>query len=448
MLSNFVTLNLKNKLAKNIVVINICLITIWVFLLMSADLKGEIHHWIHWLITAAILPFIGCQYIFYPKKIPSNFYTCSGYLLIAAILLNLFTAQNKIYNLEEALKLLLIFSAYFIFAYNYSFIKAAMMGLKISAICNFLLLVAGALGISSLAHIKYIKDFRWLTILNWPGSLEKAGLVIFCYALYLTLIGKDFFTHWFLFFVSIILVLFDGSRTGLCVIYLGYFIVPLFILMNDKYKINSKFIVTLCFAIFTFFFANFIKQSITINSLVTTQYEQSSNSLSEKGYSVNSQNRLTAFINKLKFGWQGLKESDPIRYRMIQVGLEHIHNNPIFGTGLGTTTVPVVDPENGKMMDVDVHNSYLQVWGNLGILGFIAFLIIILGWVYYLPDVLISIQKANSAIQKALLYNSIFILFYCAINYLTHPLSTEWSEWIMYLIANAFLINIIKKETI
>ena len=84
-----------------------------------------------------------------------------------------------------------------------------------------------------------------------------------------------------------------------------------------------------------------------------------------------------------------------------------------------------------------VHMTYFQLLGDLGWLGLLAYLSLVLAWLPWLPRAWANIRRLSSAAERALYYNAIFLLFFFLFAGLLHPLSTEWSEWVTFIIPYA-----------
>jgi hypothetical protein len=128
-----------------------------------------------------------------------------------------------------------------------------------------------------------------------------------------------------------------------------------------------------------------------------------------------------------------LQSVDRTRSDMIQDVLIAIRDHPVLGTGMGRTTSLVA---NGPMV---VHIAYLQVWADLGILGFLSFTALTIGsipvlWIRY------RARAAADPERRILFYNGIFLLVAWALAGFLHPISTEVSEWIMFLLGYSTVV--------
>ena len=136
-------------------------------------------------------------------------------------------------------------------------------------------------------------------------------------------------------------------------------------------------------------------------------------------------------VNVRVYGAAGLAIADERRARMLEIGMDAFRRAPFIGTGVGTTQA---DTDIGLMV---VHMTYLQIIGDLGLLGLFAYLWLVLGWLPFLPRAWRSISRLPNPESRAPYYNAIFLLGAFALSGLFHPLSTEWTEWIMFVVPSA-----------
>jgi O-antigen ligase len=132
-------------------------------------------------------------------------------------------------------------------------------------------------------------------------------------------------------------------------------------------------------------------------------------------------------------GFDGLELADATRFQMLDDAVAAIRSHPVLGSGIITTTTEsTVGPQA-------VHMTYLQVWADLGLLGLIAYVWLVWGWIPWVPAALRRISGMSDPVQRALHHNAIFLLLVYGVIGFFHPLSTEWSEWIIFIVAYAIL---------
>src|SRR5205823_2075717 len=115
--------------------------------------------------------------------------------------------------------------------------------------------------------------------------------------------------------------------------------------------------------------------------------------------------RLSELVGSVEAtGVEGLGTADVVRFQMWADVLEAIRNHPLWGTGFETT---ISDTIAGSM---SVHMTYLQVWADLGILGFVAYIWLMWGWIPWIPSVMRRIRSLPDPIHRAVYYNAVFLL--------------------------------------
>lgn len=405
---------------------------IWGFLISSADLKVLIHPQIHWLITLVFLfPVMVTSLDKLRFSVPI---LLANLLFLTSIVVPIFFSENPIYDLIQVGKLFMILIVVNNFFYsNGSYSNIIFNSFIFAAVINFFLLMLGKFVSPGFAQIMG-GDNRWGTILNYPGSLAKVGILIFVHSLYCLLFIRPISIKYLLLtIISVTIIYFDGSRTVLIVLCIAIVYIIFLLLLHNK---NSLFRLKINIVHFKKILLGLLIVGVVIMTVVGYLNRD------ELGDLVKEPSRLGLTINYLinEGIIAGLKESDPVRFQMFTDALSAIINHPILGGGTGFT---VTDTEVGPM---NVHNTYLQVWGNYGLLGLLSFLLIVGGWGLVIPLSIKIIQKIPVYKIRARYYNSLFLLFYFAFSGVFHPLSTELSEWVVYIIPLASLNYLLKTQ--
>jgi O-antigen ligase len=337
------------------------MIILFVVLALGADLKVTIFpyiHWITWLVLIVPLIIIGV----FNKGIVVSPMLGIGTLLIFIGMLSSFFSGADLENFIQIIKLLLIFITLYYFLY-YSNIgwKEANMGINISLVINFILLILGIFGFTAFASLM-TADGRWGTFMAYPGSLVKIGALGFYFNLMAVLLRKERkvkIIHLILSLISLFIVYMDGSRTGMLVLMLTFVVVYLFyILINFKNKLKVVIIPLVTFIL--------LLSTLIVNLPYILQ------------------SRIATSITKLMSTStlsNGLELVDSSRFMMIKSALNKIYDSPIIGSG-AFTTVGVY--EDGTSMVV--HNTYLQFWGDFGVFGLIGLLLLYFSWTFFLPN--------------------------------------------------------------
>ena len=379
-------------------------ILLFIFLCLAADLKVTVSpyiHWLSWLIL--ILPFMIGDFI---KKgfVISPLLHISFFTFILGCITSLLLAPN-LETISQILKLLVIFATlyYFLF-YNIFKWGSIIQVFNLAIFINAFFLVIGMLHIIPTANL-LTSDGRWGTILAYPGSLVKIGTI----GIYINLLsmllndkmGKLF--SLFMLILSLFIVVMDGSRTGMLVLILTMAIIPFqYFLVNIKNKTRALLIPI--FVSFSFFMILIMLAPFITTSRIGISFIKLFNAPSFSG---------------------ALESIDSTRYEMILAAIDKIFSNPFIGHGAFSTI--------GKDGMV-VHNTYLQVWGDFGIFGIMALLSLYFGWIFMVPKISRNLQIIGLGFVGAMVCSSILMLFYFVMNGMFHPYSTEFSEWIIFII--------------
>lgn len=383
-------------------------IVIFIFLALSADLKITLFpyiHWITWLLF--IFPFMIRGFL-KEKLIISPMFGIAFLLVMLGVFCSFFQGAG-IENFIQSIKLFLILITIYYFIY-YSKLgwNEINIALNSAIVVNVILLVLGLLGAQSFASLM-TSDGRWGTVLAFPGSLVKIGTYGFYFNVMALLLlpKKQKLKHCLFILLSLFVIYMDGSRTGMLLIALtSVFIVVFYVLFNYRNKLKAIIFPLIVFFILT------VGIVIAIPSILKSRIGVSFLNL------LNSQTISS-----------GLELVDSARFMMFKTAIQKIYDNPFIGTGAFTT---VGYYEDGSSMVV--HNTYLQLWGDFGILGLLGMCFIYLGWVAFLPKIMMKIQINKNEKENILVSSSVLMLLYFIGNGLFHPYSTELSEWITFML--------------
>ncbi|MFB5086100.1 O-antigen ligase family protein [Psychrobacillus sp. PGGUH221] len=390
-------------------------ILLFIFLTFSADLKVTVFPFIHW-IAWALLIFPYMMKDFFKKGIKVSPFLGIGVL---TLLLGILTSSINSPDYEffvQMTKLLLIFlTMYYFLNYETISLKIMFFMFNILVIANFLFLMMGLAGFPTAWILT--ADGRWGTILNYPGSLVKIGSLAFFLNIMLVVFTKKFI-YFIMMTLSLVIVYMDGSRTGMLLIILTLILVPIFYIVGN-FKDKIKVIIVPVLVVFLFTVAILINIKLFLGTRI-----------GESILSILNSESLSV----------GLEAIDPARYMMLIAALEKIIENPLVGTGAFTTVAIYTD---GSSMVV--HNTYLQAWGDFGLLGVLSLTLISCGWIYLLPNALKKIQVINNGFMKAIFCSSIMMLLYYVLSGLFHPYSTEFSEWMTFILPMTAYLTLYKK---
>lgn len=247
--------------------------------------------------------------------------------------------------------------------------------------------------------------------------------------------GKNLITKLSPTILILILTFFSGSRTGLLVVFFTLILFTLYLYKKNIYRKQLNFL--------------FIGLIITSFSIVTISAEKFKNSIEEKIESLNFTGNLkTSISNKSRFGMQ---------FASIEVFKE----NPIFGVGYGQQTYQAqyhyprwatkdnyefdLFYKNKKELSFPPgYNIYTRILAELGIVGFISWLSILIYSLYlcykflYSSDYYIRILTLSITISLIGLY----------INWLQIDTFRMYGVWINFVILMrlSYLIKSVKNE--
>ena len=102
-------------------------------------------------------------------------------------------------------------------------------------------------------------------------------------------------------------------------------------------------------------------------------------------------------------------QSSSQRLRYYKHGVNHILSNPIIGTGLGNWKIESIKYDNKNIIQYivpyNLHNDFLEVGTELGIIGMILYLLIFILIIRFL---ITSIRKTNNEKRKLLFFSILF----------------------------------------
>jgi hypothetical protein len=381
-----------------------------------------------WYITIPMLALISVG-IFYNKKIRvDQFFIC-----ICIFTLSLFfSTKHPSYTFitfVTCIKLSLVCACYFLLSNKVFDLNVIFKAFIFLAILNFVLLALSIFfDFTFLAHDYNNDNHRWITLLCSPGTLSLVGESIFFYSLFYFISSKKMSVGLlFLLIVSLSIVIFDGSRTGLLVLLLGcFYCMALLAYEGNLYltflKRAAIFIVSIVLIIGSivsfappkvvgkFQFRKFIKHSNMVNVA-------------------------------------GVAKTDYDRYQLITHAFKIIANNPISGSGgLYSSVMPMkkhpqlkINLYNDKppVYGQTIHNAYLGTWCDFGIVSFLAYLCLMFSWILKIRLAHFNIRNESNGHIKAMGYNSIFLQFASVLHMVFHPFGNQISYWLLTLVSAA-----------
>jgi len=394
------------------------IIWFWALIIIFADLKVTVHPYMHWIVSIFLF-FLILPLFFKLRFYLGNLLIFASSIFIFSILLVAFNSSNPLYDIEQAIKLIIIIIGGGALFSSRQFPLSSVLKAFISAVyINVILLIGGV--VVSPFFASEMATGRWGTILNYPGSLWRVGISVFILAAYGAFLFRFRNLHYdILLLASLALIYFDGSRTGMLLLIIAIVFLVFLLLIERQVKIKTFVVGSVIVMVFLL--------------LMLFPLKTISDSLK-----VTGAERFLSVVYTLKGQSQGFESVDMARIKMLETGINALKEHPFVGTGVGTTKANMI-PE-----PMVVHMTYLQVWADIGVLGFASYIFLVWGWVIWLPDIIRRIRRSVDLSEKAIYYNSIFMLFVFGLSGFFHPLSTEWSEWIMFLFAYSSLFKFCK----
>jgi hypothetical protein len=387
----------------------------WSLAILSADLKSSVFAYIHWAATIAFIAFAFPELRRRRLMLSTPAALLGLGMIVAVLIASAPTYRNPdpLYGVVQAVKLAaLLFGGMSFFETWPECARVVHRAFIASACLNAALLVVGAPVSAAIAS--EMAAGRWGTFLNWPGSLWRTGILVVVYALYRISAAREGRVRSLgLLAIGVGVMIADGARTGFLLLPFAIAYWGALVLFERRRDLAPKLLVAVLAAGVLFVLVRMV-----------TGYENSGRQPEESGVL----SRVALLWTSLSdMGVEGLAAADPTRFAMIEEGINAIQRDPVFGGGIGTTRSAT---DEGQMV---VHMTYIQVWADIGLLGFVCYLGIVLGWMRWLPRAFAAIAAMPSADDRAMHHNAIFLLFVFAFTGLMHPLSTEWSEWITFL---------------
>jgi O-antigen ligase len=322
-------------------------------------------------------------------------------------LITLLYVSHRGYTCFVLLKLILIFSTYCIINNNIDeYWRILFWVLVISAIVNVIGLFIIYPVILKAPHTLFHQP-RHDSVINVFGILERGGSLLYPFALSGLLFFKRPLLSLLCLVMSLFIIIADGSRTALIYIFLVSLLIIAYALYYAPNKKHRLLLIALS-----------ITGIVTVTIFAYQQLHQ------------HSEIRLFQSIQDIASG--KIKSVDPARDKMFQYAVNKVLHSPLLGTGIGTTRVNV-----GSLGTMPVHNAYLEIWGDAGIVGLVGLMIMLLSWLYYLPKVLAKLRNASTN-RKINLIGSIAIFVYCIVDSMFNPFTDEWYIWFFYVMASCY----------
>lgn len=394
------------------------LIYIWAVVVIGSNLQALIHPHLDWALTFLLVGLASRRLLRHPLQVPWVIVPGAA-LIVVSICMTALISAKPIYDLGQAAKLVMILIAGLVFFISHP--KMAQAAFQTQVFLVFANVVLVVLGIvmgkqlpRDLAHVA-AADGRWRTLFNVPGTLGGVGLGVLVYGLYLLFRTRRRIRGALIVSGALALIYFDNSRT---MTLLTFVAVGLFLglWVWERVGYSPRMMASLVVGIVAGIVGLSIMSSV-LDLPIPSRFERMVRLVREEGFIA------------------GLAQSDPARAQMMQAAIEAVSRFPVLGSGMGTLGV------EGRTGWIEVHMAYLQMWADAGLLAFVGFVWIAVGWIVWVPKALRKLRQNPGSEESARTYNAIFVLGALALSNLLHTYSTEWAQWVPYLMSASFLYN-------
>jgi O-antigen ligase len=386
-------------------------IAAWTVLLMSASLTVVIEY-LHWFATAALLPLL----VYTSRRSQKDFHIPRTLLIAAAVLvLSMFsvslTSDNIIHDTGQSAKVACILLVVLPMVVKTRARRDALWAGAEAAVYLNVLLIVGGLTVSPVLF--GLQSFaRFGTYTTPPGSLWQVGAIGLAAAGLLEPQGRSSIRvrRAVCAVFSIVFIALDGSRTGfLALTFATLLYTPRFLRWLLQSPLRAL-LIAVPLAILAAFLWPSLDEFFSNYGVVRRLQHSADDAV---GDSVSA------------------AALDGTRTAMYLTVIDAIRDHPIVGTGLNST---VVKNEAGDQM---IHCSFLEVWADVGLLGFVAFSVLTAA---PLLATLQSNLHPNPESRKARL--QLFFLFggRLLVGFI-FAFSTELTEWIWFILLIAVLGN-------
>jgi hypothetical protein len=396
-----------------------------VVLVSCADLKRLTSDRVHWAAVAVFLV-IALPMMARARWKLHGVLAVAGSMMVCAVFASGWA--HPFYAFLEAGKLALILGLFTFLLINHpQLAHTGFLALETATWLNVLCL--GTLLIVPGPLASLMAPGRWGTALNVPGSLWRLGAATFVCGAYRVMAASRVPLRGFaLCAASTLLIYADGSRTAMLLLMTA---VP-FLFGFGSWELRRR------------------ARTVRVIGVAAALCACAFGILDLRRRALASDRGLRDAILRVQplleqladSHGDGLAHLDMSRSEMLDTALARLGENPIWGGGIGRTRV---QSTSGSLV---VHMTYLQVWSDLGILG-------LLGYVGFTFFWLPGVRRARSRIRllarvedRALYSNAIFVLMvFCAAAFF-HPLSTEFPEWLPFLMAAALFTHLTSGQVV
>ncbi|MGD1072672.1 MAG: O-antigen ligase family protein [Bryobacteraceae bacterium] len=332
-----------------------------------------------------------------------------GVCLVAAFIPAAILSTEPVRILGESGKFALAFLfVYPILLSRRSYASTAMQACVAAAMVNAALVVLGLAGVPGVLFDA--GTGRYTTALLGSGELGRLGAGVLGYSLLLLASSAIPIRGLALVFSAALLLLYDGSRAAIVVSIVVILLAAWLIWIELRRGSAHRLRVAVGLAVAAVAFALAVPRLVQSGVLSLNDRVVALTDVSDGGISDSLQNQ------------------DSLRYDQYGFAAARIADNPFFGAGFTE-----YDLDGGFQT---LHNSYLQAWVDLGLLGVTSFIALTLWWIPRTKRILNQMALLPTG-ERPLCYGAFCCLVVCALINLFAPIPSELTDCTMFLAASA-----------
>lgn len=300
-----------------------------------------------------------------------------------------------------------------------------------SLVITFVILV-GLILFRQTEFLVILGDGRIGWLANWPGSVWKIGALIWP-AIVWKILRQPTFWNWSFAILACSIMAIDGSRTALLWAILSWVALSVIFAVMRVAKASGLVQLMIVSAILIAYLLIQPLLSLWVTSDLFERIFEFMNGTAASSGPVHSlvipdsSNQLggTTTVDRVSTG------DISSRLELIKGGWEQAMRSFPWGSGFG---VP------GVNQSTVTHLTYLQLVGEVGVMGLIGYVLILFAPMYI--GLKYVFEKRDSFLERfELLMLPIAILVFFAFTGLFHPISNELNEWAMLLVSVSIIMR-------